>query len=57
MGADYGIGKIIADTYPEQAAEIWKLYTGAVTGGTLLNLTPVMPVEPPPLGPAETKKP
>jgi hypothetical protein len=52
MGADYGIGKILADAYPDQAEQIWKLYTSAVSGGgTLLNLTPVKPIPPPPLGP------
>ena len=43
-GADYGLGRILADAYtdPTQLQEIWKLYTGAVTGGgTLLNLSPV----------------
>lgn len=47
--ADYGLGRILADAYPDtaQLQEIWKLYTGAVTsGGTLLNLTSVQP--PPP---------
>ena len=50
VGPDYGIGKILADAYPNEAAQLWKLYLGAVSsGGTLLNLTPVKPVEPPPL--------
>ena len=50
MGPDYGIGKILADAYPNEAAQLWKLYTSAVAGGgTLLNLTPVEAVEPPPL--------
>jgi hypothetical protein len=43
-GQDYGLGRILADAYPDpaQLQEIWKLYTGAVTGGgTLLNLNPV----------------
>jgi hypothetical protein len=50
-GADYGLGPILAEAYPEaqQLQEIWKLYTGSVTGGgSLLNLTPVMPPSPPP---------
>ncbi len=44
-GADYGLGRILAEAYdPAQLQEIWKLYTGAVTGGgTLLNLAPVKP--------------
>lgn len=57
MGADYGLGKILADAYPDQINEIWKLYTSAVSGGgSLLNLTPVKPVPPPPL-PSATQKP
>jgi hypothetical protein len=44
-GADYGLGRILADAYPDQAKlqEIWKLYSGSVTGGSLLNLTPLKP--------------
>ena len=57
VGADYGIGKILADAYPDQINQIWKLYTGAVTGGTLVNLTPVKPVPPPPLAPVPGQKP
>jgi hypothetical protein len=46
-GADYGLGRILADAYPDRIQEIWKLYTGALAGGgSLLNLTPV--VAPPP---------
>jgi hypothetical protein len=41
-GADYGLGRILADAYPERIQEIWKLYTGAlIGGGSLLNLAPV----------------
>jgi hypothetical protein len=42
-GADYGLGRILADAYPDQAKlqEIWKLYSGSVIGGYLLNLTPL----------------
>jgi hypothetical protein len=51
-GADYGIGRILADAYPDKIQEIWKLYTGALgPGATLLNLTPV---EGPPATPAVT---
>jgi hypothetical protein len=44
-GADYSLGRILADAYPDEAKlrEIWKLYSGAVTGGSLLNLTPLKP--------------
>lgn len=49
-GADYGLGRILSEAYPDQIQEIWKLYTGALAGGgSLLNLTPVPP---PPLLPA-----
>jgi hypothetical protein len=51
-GADYGIGRILADAYPDKIQEIWKLYTGSLgPGATLLNLTPV---EGPPATPAVT---
>jgi hypothetical protein len=43
-GADYGLGRILAEAYPDQAKlqEIWKLYTDSVaSGGSLLSLTPV----------------
>ena len=51
-GADYGLGRILADAYPEQIQEIWKLYQGSVTsGGTLLNLNPVDPMPPMPVVP------
>ena len=46
VGADYGLGRILADAFPDQAQlqEIWRLYTGSVTsGGSLLNLTPLTP--------------
>ena len=45
-GTDYGLGRILAEAYPDTALlqEIWKLYSGAVTsGGSLLNLSPVKP--------------
>ena len=47
-GADYSLGRILADAYPDQAKlqEIWKLYSSSVTGGSLLNLTPLK--SPPP---------
>jgi hypothetical protein len=51
-GADYALGPILSDAYPDQVEQIWKLYQGALAGAgsqTLLNLTPVMP---PPLPPA-----
>jgi len=52
-GADYSLGRILADAYPDQAKlqEIWKLYSSSVTGGSLLNLTPVKPAPPTPTKP------
>ena len=51
-GADYSLGRILADAYPEQIREIWRLYTGSVTGGgTLMNLTATEPMPPMPLVP------
>jgi hypothetical protein len=51
-GADYGLGRILADAFPEQLDEIWKLYQGSVTGGgSLLNLAPVDPAPPAPRTP------
>ena len=41
-GADYGLGRILSEAYPDRIQEIWKLYTGALAGGgSLLNLSPV----------------
>jgi hypothetical protein len=41
-GAEYGLGRILSDAYPDQIQEIWKLYVGSLAGGgSLLNLTPV----------------
>jgi hypothetical protein len=45
-GADYGLGRILAEAYPDptKLQEIWKLYTDSLaSGGSLLNLTPVKP--------------
>ena len=65
-GADYGLGPILAEAYPDptQLQEIWRLYTGSVTGGgSLLNLTPLQTVLPTPpglpsmLGPGTTATP
>jgi hypothetical protein len=42
-GADYGVAKILAEAFPAEAVELYKLYNGAFAGGqTLLNLTPVV---------------
>jgi hypothetical protein len=47
-GAEYGLGRILADAYPDQIEKIWSLYTGSLApSASLINLTPVQP--PPPL--------
>jgi hypothetical protein len=56
-GEDYGLGRVLSSGTTDTAAlqEIWKLYTGSVTGGgSLLNLSPIP--EPPP-EPADGTKP
>jgi hypothetical protein len=54
-GADYGLGRILSDAFPDQIEKIWSLYTGSLSGGgSLLNLTPV---QPPPLLPAPAAAP
>jgi hypothetical protein len=49
-GAEYGLGRILAEAYPEDQAklqEIWKLYTDSLaSGGSLLSLTPVKAGDP-----------
>jgi len=51
-GADYGVAKILAEAYPAEIAELYRMYTGAfaTAGQTLLNLGPV----PAPGAPAST---
>ena len=59
-GADYGIGRILADAYPDKIQEIWKLYTGSLApSASLLNLTPIEgpPATPPATTPAPTTMP
>ena len=49
QGADYGLGRILAEAIPDQTKlqEIWKLYTDSLaSGGSLLSLTPVEPASP-----------
>jgi hypothetical protein len=56
--ADYGIGAILNEAYPDRIQEIWRLYQGAVTGGgSLLNLTPSEPKEPAPIVPPAAGQP
>ena len=50
-GLDYGVAKILAETYPEEAQALYRLYTGAFASGqTLLNLQP-LPAAPAPAAP------
>ena len=38
-GADYGVAKILAEAYPAEASQLYRLYIGAFASGqTLLNL-------------------
>jgi hypothetical protein len=38
-GADYGVAKILAEAFPAEAQELYRLYIGAFSGGqSLLNL-------------------
>jgi hypothetical protein len=56
-GEDYGLGRVLSSGSTDTAAlqEIWKLYTGSVTGGgSLLNLSPIPE---PPAAPAPGEKP
>jgi hypothetical protein len=57
-GAEYGLGRILADAYPDKIMEIWKLYTTSLAGGgSLANLFPVVDgkaIMPPPVAPAGT---
>lgn len=46
-GADYGVAKILAEAYPLEIAELYRMYTGAFApaGQTIVNLQPfVAPV-------------
>jgi hypothetical protein len=42
-GADYGVAKILAEAYPTEIMELYRMYSGAfaAAGQTLLNLGPV----------------
>jgi hypothetical protein len=43
--ADYGIAKILAEAYPADIADLYRMYSGAfaTAGQTLLNLKPIAP--------------
>ena len=41
-GADYGVARVLAEAFPNEAGELYVLYSGAYADGqTLLNLDPV----------------
>jgi len=42
-GADYGVAKILAEAYPNEITDLYRMYTGAfaAAGQTLINLQPV----------------
>jgi hypothetical protein len=41
-GADYGVARILAEAFPAEAQDLYRLYTGAfATGQTILNLNPL----------------
>ena len=42
-GADYGVAKILAEAYPSEIMDLYRMYTGAfaTAGQTLVNLQPV----------------
>jgi hypothetical protein len=42
-GADYGVARILAEAYPTEIMELYRMYTGAfaTAGQTLMNLQPV----------------
>jgi hypothetical protein len=42
-GADYGVAKILAEAYPNEIMDLYRMYTGAFApaGQTLMNLQPI----------------
>jgi hypothetical protein len=53
-GADYGIAKILAEAYPADIMELYRMYSGAfaTAGQTLVNLQPVPEPKPATAAPA-----
>jgi hypothetical protein len=56
-GADYGVAKILAEAYPAEIMDLYRMYSGAfaTAGQTLVNLQPVP--EPKPAAAAPAPKP
>jgi len=52
-GADYGVAKVLAEAYPTEIAELYRMYNGAfaTAGQTLLNLQDLPPAAGPPVSP------
>jgi hypothetical protein len=52
-GADYGVAKILAEAYPDEIMDLYRMYTGAfaTAGQTLINLQPVPALGTPPSSP------
>lgn len=47
-GADYGVARILAESFPDEVLDLYKLYNGAFAAGqTLLNLAPAPAAVPP----------
>jgi hypothetical protein len=55
-GADYGVAKILAEAYPTEIMELYRMYSGAfaTAGQTLVNLQPVTGASGAPGTPAAT---
>jgi len=55
-GADYGVAKILAEAYPSEIMDLYRMYTTAFApaGQTLLNLGPVPSTPAAPGAPATT---
>ena len=46
-GADYGVARILAEAFPAEAQDLYRLYVGALaTGQTLLNLNTLPELKP-----------
>ena len=56
-GADYGVAKILAEAYPAEITELYRMYTSAfaTAGQTLINLQPVPAAGSAPAAPAAPK--
>jgi hypothetical protein len=55
-GADYGVAKILAEAYPAEIMDLYRMYAAAFStaGQTLVNLQPVLPPATPLATPSST---